>query len=526
MLLAPVSALCSLAMSAAMVMAMDYANGGELSEAWKYVVTFGGYILLDLLVDQVFRSVSYRLAKDTVVQLRGDVYRKISRMNVLDFSRHSTADYIANLTADVNTLRTSYFQVILDLYMDVFRFSLASIALFWVSPILGGFVLVTSILQTVIPILFDGKLKAAGARSSDAQEKHMAALKEGLAAFTTAKTFHIEGRLESRYGDAVEAAEEENRRLKMLKTWVSNLSFVLSRVTHLGVLLLGAVLAIRGMLSPAAIMGASELIIYISNPVYFLNRNLADLRSAQVPSRKLKDLLEAREDMGGSATLTESTGSIAVRDLSFSYGERPVLSDLSYEFQAGKKYLILGASGSGKSTFLSLLAGLRKDYAGRILLDGMELREITRESLTQNLCAITQEPYLFDDTLYNNICLFADVEEAVVADALCRVGLERFVEKLHSPLGENAASMSGGEKQRVAIARALVRRTSVLLLDESTSHLDPKTAAEIEHLVLGLEGVTVLLVSHNATKTAREQADVILEVRDRNFVKAEKELSF
>lgn len=179
-------------------------------------------------------------------------------------------------------------------------------------------------------------------------------------------------------------------------------------------------------------------------------------------------------------------------------------------------YKATGISGSGKSTLLNLIAGLRIDYTGTILLNGIEIRRLSRNSLTKNLCVINQEPFLFDDTLFNNVCPYENIDEEHVLKALDRVELHDFVKTLpngiHSPLGENASTMSGGEKQRVVIARALVRKTPVLLLDESTSHLDPTTAADIERLVLGLEDITVLLVSHNATETAKQNVDEIIEM--------------
>ena len=139
------------------------------------------------------------------------------------------------------------------------------------------------------------------------------------------------------------------------------------------------------------------------------------------------------------------------------------------------------------------------------------------------MCAINQEPFLFDDTLYNNVSLYEKIDEGSVIKALERAELSSFVQSLpngiHTPLGENASTMSGGEKQRVVIARALVRHTPVLLLDESTSHLDPATAADIERLVLGLEDVTVLLVSHNATETAKKFSDEVMEMHNGHLIR-------
>lgn len=518
LILAPLSALCSVAAAAAMAAAVDYASGGALSEIWRYLLFFAVYILLDFVIDTAARLAKIRLVKQTMVALQSDVYHKISRMCYLHFFQRNTADYIANLTTDTDVLRNSYFGILLSLYSDGIRFLAAAAVLFWMSPLLGCFVLVNSLLQTAIPMLYAGKLKNAGAHYSNAQESHMLVLKENLSAFLTAKTFHIEDKLEQNYRRALEHAEERRGKMNALKNISSNLSFIFSRVSYLGVFLLGAVLTIKGLISTAQVVAASQLIVYISSPIYTLNVDLADLRTAKASAKKLQVFLDEQEDRGGSQRLERPDGHIQVQDLHFGYGQREILSGFTYDFRPGRKYLIIGASGSGKSTLLTLLAGLRSDYDGSITLGGHALRQLSRESLSACLCSISQEPFLFDDTLYNNVCLYEKMDEDTVIQALHRAGLQAFLAALplgiHTPVGENASAMSGGEKQRLVIARALVRRTPILLLDESTSHLDPATAAEIEQLVLGLEGVTVLLVSHNATETARALSDEVLEIRD------------
>lgn len=515
-LLAPLSALSSIAVAVAMAAATDYAIGGNLDDIWKYLIFFGIYMVLDFLIDTSFEFIRAKLVKKTMCSLLSDIYRKISLMPASRFSQRNSADYIANLTSDMDVLRDNYFTVLLNIYTSFLRFASASILLFWISPLLGLFVLATSILQTTVPFLYAKSMEAAGAKYSNAQEKHMQIMKENLSAFLTGKIFHLENRLYLRYRMAMEDAEESRRHRDALKALSSNVSFVFSTITYLGVFLLGAVLTLMETISLAEVIAASQLILYISNPIYYLNMNLSELRTAKISAKKLQELLDEPEDLGGDEILETVDGSLSVRNLRFSYGQREILSGFTYDFQPGKKYLITGVSGSGKSTLLTLLAGLRGDYEGNITLSGKELRQLSRESLSKHICAITQEPFLFDGTLYDNVTLYEDMDESDVIVALHRAELEGFLSTLsqgiRTPLGENAAAMSGGEKQRLVIARALVRKTPILLLDESTSHLDPATAAEIEHLVLGLQDVTVLLVSHNASEDSRECFDVVLEM--------------
>lgn len=518
-------AISSVACAWALAAAIDYANGGQIGQIGKYILVFSVYILADLLIDAADQAVRLKVAERTMTALKADIYHKLSHMYCDKFFSHNTADYLSNMTTDAETLRSNYFAVILDIYADFLRCGVAIAVLIWVSPILGLFVLATSLVQTLVPILYAKKLEKAGENHSNAQERHMTALKENLSAFLAAKAFHIEDKLEQNYRRALENAEDRRFRVRFLKEWSSSLSYVFNQIAHLGVFLMGAILVIHGTITVADIVAASELIVYISYPILWLNGELAELRTANVAIKKLNAILTAPEDNGGPEALPRPEGEMVLRDLRFAYGEREILCGIDYDFERGRKYLIVGSSGSGKSTLLNLLAGLRQDYTGSIALGGIELRRISRKSLTESLCAINQDPFLFDDTLYNNVCLYEQIDEAEVLNALRRVGLQGLLETLpegiHTHLGENASTMSGGERQRVAIARALVRKTPILLLDESTSHLDPQTASEIERLVLELEGVTVLLVSHNATNSARTGFDAVLELKDGKLRQAE-----
>lgn len=519
--LAPLRALCSMALSASMAAAVDYASGGQLDDIWKYLMAFGAYIVIDFVVDQSCITVRFGIIKKTMKNLRADIYRHIMRMEYTAFSKKNSADYIASLTSDMDLLRGSYFAVLLDLYIDVLTFSFASIYMFTISPVLGVFVYTTSILQAVVPILFAPMMEKLGANFSKSQETYMRTLKEHFSAFMTAKVFHIEESLDQKYSEVLEKTEENKRMLSTRKVLASNVSFIFSTVTYLGIYLLGAVLVIKGHISTGAIIAAAQLSTYISNPIYTLNSSLTELKSTSAPIRKLNELLMRPHDNGGEKVLANGKGNISIRDLSFSYGEKQILHSISCDFEHGKKYLIVGGSGSGKSTFMNLLAGLRNVYSGSITLDGIDIKELSRQSFTRNLCYLSQEPFLFDDTLYNNVCLFSQVSEKRIADVLQQVGLQYLVETLpdgiHTQVGEGASCLSGGEKQRVAIARALLARSKVLLLDESTCHLDSETVRSIERLVMSITNVTVVLVSHNATSMARNLADVVFEMKNGNL---------
>lgn len=515
-LLSPLRALSAVASAWALGAAVDYAQSGQLLHIWKYVLIFSAYILTDMAVDIADQWVRLKLTQHSVTLLKGDLHRRLIYTKEDFFLHKSTAEYLSNMSTDVETIRGEYFEVLLNMYADFLRGVVAIGMLVWLSPALGIFALATSLAQALVPLLYAKKLEQNGKSFSDAQEAQMSILKDNLSGFRTGKTFHMEERLQKRYWDILQAAEGKWFHARFMKEQSCSVSYIFNQIGILGNYLIGAVLSIQGTITLAEVVAASELISYISSPILLLNRELASLRTAKIAEEKLLTLLNAPEDKGGSEELACSAGELQLQNVSFYYGDRKILDNISFRFQQGKKYLILGSTGSGKSTLLDLLSGLLEGYSGEILLSGVSIQRLTRECFTRNALLLDQEAYLFDDTLRENIRLYQDIPDDSLKEVLKRVGLEEktrnLPQGLDTPLGERGQGLSGGEKQRVLLARVLLSGAPILLLDESTSHLDPITASEIEKLVFDLDGITVLLVSHNATDTAYHSADEILEL--------------
>jgi ATP-binding cassette subfamily C protein len=213
---------------------------------------------------------------------------------------------------------------------------------------------------------------------------------------------------------------------------------------------------------------------------------------------------EAREAAETFTGKTAPTLNDACRfdSVTFSYGVKPVLKDVSLEIPAGRVTTLIGESGSGKTTIADLLLGLFVADAGRITLDGVPLDEVDLLSWRNMVGYVPQEVLLFNATVFDNIALGdPGISEADVKSALEDAGALNFVnalpEGIRAPVGESGAMLSGGQRQRIALARALVHRPALLILDEATSALDPETEAEICKTVQRQAGkLTVLAITH------------------------------
>ncbi|MBO4915321.1 MAG: ABC transporter ATP-binding protein [Oscillospiraceae bacterium] len=515
-ILTPLKAVCDVAVTWIITQVIDNALAGNLEALPGCAALFIAYLLADTLLGVALEHVRMNITRFAAVAMRSDVFGKLMRVGVKQFRSRSTASYLSTIETDVDTIRETYFFII-DSATELVTMLAALGVIFYYSWQIGAMLIVLTVLQAFIPELFDKKMDRAGEEYSASREPYMDRLQEGLSGYLTARIFHIEDRIVKRYKRSLDETEYKWKKREFTEAVVSSFSYVFNQIAYIGVFILGGYLMITGSMRLSVVVAITNLAHYISNPALYLVSDLAKLKIAAEPFRKIQDILDMDEDTGGKKELTAVPNRLSVRNLTCRYDDKTVLDALAYDFELGKKYLIVGQSGSGKSTLLSILAGINADYSGAVNLDDTELRELSRRSVAQAICYIDQEPFLFHDTVYQNVALYEDIDEATVTDALSRVGLAPRIgemeQGIHTVLENNADCLSGGEKQRIAIARALVRQTPILLMDESTSHLDAQTAAEIEALLCGLSDITLLLVTHNATQTALQGADAVLEMK-------------
>jgi ATP-binding cassette subfamily B protein len=269
----------------------------------------------------------------------------------------------------------------------------------------------------------------------------------------------------------------------------------------------------------ASLLGPLERLIAVN--LRLQNALVAVDRLYQILDLEVEALVDHQK-----ATFQGVHSAVELQGVSFHYGCRPpVLEQVTLRIPAGKTVAVVGESGSGKSTLLKLLMGFYAPTAGRILIDGVDLRDFALTSLRSRIGLVSQDPFIFNGTLRENIALGrpgATLEE--VAEAARAAGLDEFIvglpERYETVIGERGANLSGGQRQRLAIARALVRQPEMLIFDEATSHLDTATERAIQdRLKTALAGKTVVLVAHRLSTIC--EADLIYVLQRGRIVQAE-----
>lgn len=273
----------------------------------------------------------------------------------------------------------------------------------------------------------------------------------------------------------------------------------------------------KGLITAGEIGAIIQLSNYIVDPVTTIPANVISIKSVEMEMKRIDKMIAKNNTNSKEYEKFKLDNQISIKDLSFKYGDNEVLKGISLDLEKGKKYAIVGESGSGKSTLANILLR-RLDYEnGSVKFDDTELKCIDEDDFYSNISLVSQNVFLFNDTLKNNVCLYndysqSDFERSIEKSKLNSV-IEDLEEKENTVLGEYGTSLSGGEKQRVSISRALIKNSSFVIMDEATSSLDIKTARAIENTLLSLNQ-TVLVITHRIDESILKKYDKIFLLED------------
>ena len=343
---------------------------------------------------------------------------------------------------------------------------------------------------------------------------------EVLAGIRTVKGFAMEEAEERRFLDAVAQGNQHVTRGARRDARTNSLQGLSAAAARLSVATLGAWLVLRGHGTVGTLVAALQYVGGLFGPIQGLTSVYATVRRAGVSLESVSAILDAPDpvaDVDGARELVVTAGAVEFEQVSFAYEPgRPVLRDVSLAIRPGETVALVGPSGCGKTTLVSLLERLHAPSGGRILVDGMDLRECTQRSLRRQVGTVMQDVHLFNDTILANISYGTPAATREQAEAAARAAnahefIERLPQGYDTVVGERGAGLSGGQKQRIAIARALLKDPPILVLDEATSALDNESEALVQAALARLtRGRTTLVVAHRLSTIVDADRIVVL----------------
>lgn len=497
---------------------MDTAAGksGALSFRTLLLIS-AGFVLLCAGLSLLNYASQPRFLERAMRQYKDFAFKKLIGKSISSFRDESAAGYLSALTNDAASIETNYLAQMLAMITKAVTFIGALLLMCRYSLLMTAIAAGLTVLPLIASLLTGNRLQAVESRVSERNGEFTAALSDCLAGFTVVKNFRAEREIFRLFAQSNKALEHEKFTGRRIKTLVGMIGAVTGIFAQLGVFIAGVYLSMKdGSMTPGAVVLFVNLMNFIISPIAELPGLLACRKAALGLVDKLAAALERSSSREGSETLNKLEHGIRLENVSFAYEPgKTVLHGINAEFEAGKAYALVGGSGSGKSTLLNLLMAAETNYSGHILADGIELSDISTESLYGTMAAIQQNVFVFNASIKDNVSMFRDFPKTEMDEAIARAHLGALIRERGEDYlcGENGSGLSGGEKQRISIARSLLKKSSVLLADEVTAALDAQTAHRVSSDILDLQGITRIVVTHTLEESLLRRYNKIFVLR-------------
>lgn len=447
-----------------------------------------------------------KIQKKLKNELRCVVGSKIASLDYSEFSDKDSGNYVSWLTNDIDQIYSQSFASLFSGIEDMASaiFSLGALCL--LSPFIGIAAIVLLVAISVLPQLTNKQMQKANAERSTAMEIGTENYKDVVMGGSIFFLTNLRNRICERILTASEKAEQVNYKFSCTNISVQILISTVSMIGQVILLFVTLMAAIAGATPAGAALSVGNLAGSFFNGAGAFVQSFMAIKASKPLWEKFCN--DADTSTSGKSDIQEIPV-ITLSDLSFQYGNRAVLQNRNYTFEAGGKYAIMGESGSGKTTLTKIILGLLPGYSGNVEYGNLEQRNVNLESLYRHVAYVDQQVYLFQDTVRFNITLGENYTDEEVMEVIKKCRLEDYVKSLPNGLDtiimENGKNLSGGQRQRIALARGLIRKIKYIILDEGTSALDETNALDIESSLLDDPTLGVIIITHNLREAIRHK---------------------
>lgn len=481
-----------------------------------YFVMLGIFLYLQSLL-------SKRITCKIIKQIRTDVFKGIVSQSMGDFGKRNTADYLSIITNDVKMIEDNFLLPFFEVVQYTVIFISSFVLMIYFDVIVTIVVFVAITLMFLVPSLLGKELEKRQNTLSSQLADFTTKLKDILSGFEIIKSYSMKQYVIQKFDK--ENSDTIHTKYSVDKLFALNegLSSFLALMVQIVVLFLSAYFIITERITVGTLLGMVQVSSNLANPLIMIFTNIPKIKSIQPIIEKLTVLSKYELNEVPKKQSATFNSVVSISNISFAYEKQNrVLDKINLHIEKGKKYVIVGKSGCGKTTLVKLLAGYYTEYSGKILYDNTDLNMMNENDIVQLSSIIHQNIYMFNESVYDNICLHEDYSKESIDKAVKASGLNDVIEKLPEGLlyeaGENGSNLSGGQKQRIAVARALIRNKPILILDEGTSAIDMQTAYDIENHLLKIEGLTIITITHNLKKELLELYDNIIYMENGEII--------
>ena len=494
---------------------VDFGHLGELLGFAALVYLLGA--VLNWAQGYVMAGVAQR----TVYRMREDVESKLARLPLRYFDQHSHGDILSRVTNDIDNVTTTLQQGMSQLLLSILTIFGVIAMMFWISPLLAGISLITVPLSIVVTFViarrsqvqFKAQWARTGALNGHVEEMHTGHALVQIFGHSDTAVAEFDAENEPLY--------EASFRAQFLSGVIQPAMQFLANLNYVAIAVVGGYRVASGALSLGDVQAFIQYSRQFTMPITQIASQMNLLQSGVASAERVFALLDAEEeepDRAEATRLVDPQGQVDLEHVSFAYDpDQPLISDFDLSVSPGQTVAIVGPTGAGKTTIVNLLMRFYEIDSGRILLDSVDDRDLTRDEVRRNYGMVLQDTWLFTGTIRDNIAYGREgaTEEEIMAAAEA-AHVDHFVrtqpEGYDTVIDEDASNISAGQKQLVTIARAFVANPSILILDEATSSVDTRTEVLIQQAMTRLrQGRTSFVIAHRLSTIRNADTIVVMD---------------
>jgi len=471
------------------------------------------------LVRMINNEVSSRLQDLVELDIKSDVSKELFKLEVKNFDDEGTGFFYSRINSAPSSIASIFSRIrynLISLLSSIGVF----IYVFIINYKIGLGLLCLSIIMFILQRKRSKVWEQTTKEVNELNEKYTSNFGEIIKGIRDIKVLNLKDIMIKKTTNDQSLLTETEHKIRIKERKFDAIYWIIDAVAELSLILFGVYLIKNGELS-----GANFLVIYMYKYtfnafIYSINSLYDEYKKINVSIERLYEVIDGVKyplEKFGTTTIDKIDGEITFQNVNFGYNETQVLKDINFQIKPNETVGFVGKSGQGKTTIFNLISKLYTINDGMILIDGININDLTENSIRKNISVITQNPYIFNLTIKENLKLanpnISD-EELIEKCKLCALHdfIETLEKKYDSKVGENGVMLSGGQKQRLAIARALIKDSEIILLDEATSALDNETQDYIQESIRKISAnFTILIIAHRLSTVVNCDKIIVMD---------------
>lgn len=490
--------------------------GGNKELLIKLVLCSLMVYLVISVIDIIKEKNRINISAKIQYSLSEQAFSHLMKMKASYFNNKNYAEILNNINVDIGNMTSIADEGVFFVVTQAFSMTGGVIGLFILNWRMTILVLLFIPIKYVVMKKFAKQRKKVMDDFINDSQKYARWFGDTIGGVREVKLFGILNYKHAEFSQKQSKVVERQKKLNILSQWNNIIDTTLVQILVTVIYIIGANLVFKFQLSVGSVFAFITYSAYVTGPISAI-LNIGYLLSGIIPSTKrYYEFMNLQEETDKGKLIKPEFGNLKLEEGFFSYEtDKPILTDVNIEIPKGSKTVLIGKNGSGKSTIINLLTRMYEPTAGQIKLKGVNIFEITLESYRNMISVVSQQIYLFNDTIRNNICIYKKVSDEVIETACKDSGLEDFLKEvsLDYVVGQNGAMLSGGQKQKIALARALVHDKPIIIFDEVTSNTDVYSEHQINGLLhTRLKEKTVIIITHK--QEILQDVDQIVMLKD------------